>query len=159
MMKIITSFIAVTLMIAALFFRSAGTLAQETHVLEVWKSPTCGCCGAWVEHMKAAGFSVRVHETEKLFGIKTVNGVPQNLRSCHTAKIGGYVVEGHVPASDVLTLLKTKPPVKGIAVPGMPLGSPGMEVPTGEKDAYDVLAFDGQGKTEIFASHNKETAQ
>ena len=156
MRKIIASTVAGTLILAALFFPATGASAQQAKTLEVWKNPTCGCCGAWVAHMKAAGFDVRVHNTEKLSEIKSANSVPQNLMSCHTAKIGGYVIEGHVPASAVKKLLLTKPKIKGIATPGMPLGSPGMEVPSGEKDAYDVLAFDDQGNTEIFSSHNEK---
>lgn len=152
MMKTITSLVTAALIATTLLFQTMGASA-EAETLEVWKSPTCGCCAGWVDHMKAAGFDVRVNETENLSPIKSANGVSQELMSCHTAKIGGYVIEGDVSASDVAKLLHTKPQIKGIAVPGMPLGSPGMEVPTGEKDAYDVLAFDDLGKTEVFASH------
>ena len=158
MMKIIASVVTAALLATTLYFQTMWDAAQA-ETLQVWKSPTCGCCAGWVDHMKAAGFNVQVHETEDMSPVKSTNGVSQELMSCHTATIGGYVIEGHVPASDVTRLLQTKPQIKGIAVPGMPLGSPGMEVPSGEKDAYDVLAFDDQGKTEIFTSHNKETGQ
>lgn len=142
------------LVIAALLFSVAKASAQDTKTLEVWKDPGCGCCGAWVEHLRLAGFSVRVHNTEQISGIKSMYGVPQNLMSCHTARIGNYIIEGHVPASDIIALLDQKPDIRGLAVPGMPLGSPGMEMPSGEKDAYDVLSFTNEGKTEMFASHN-----
>lgn len=105
----------------------------------VWKAASCGCCGGWVEHMRKAGFSVTVHELDDVDPVKTRLGVPAQLQSCHTAEVGGYVLEGHVPADSVARLLRERPQAKGLAVPGMPQGSPGME--TGEKDPYQVVLF------------------
>ena len=133
-------------------FASAQSSAQP--VIEVYKSPTCGCCSNWVEHMKQHGFTARVTDLsdQALDALKTKHGVPRTAQSCHTALVGRYVVEGHVPAADVKRLLKEKPTVAGIAVAGMPLGSPGMEVP-GRSQAYNVMAFDKQGESRVFASY------
>ena len=109
-------------------------------VMEVYKSPWCGCCGAWVEHMRAAGFDVRVTEVEELDPVKARYGVAPDLQSCHTAVIDGYVVEGHVPAREVARLLQERPAATGLAVPGMPVGSPGMEQGA-RKDPYPVILF------------------
>ena len=117
--------------------------------LVVYKSPTCGCCKKWVSHMRENGFSVEVHEQYDVTPKKDEYGVPRHLRSCHTATIGGYVVEGHVPAGVVRRLLAEKPEVAGISVPGMPMGSPGME--GYRKDAYDVVSFGKNGKTGVYA--------
>lgn len=117
----------------------------------VYRSPACGCCTAWVEHMREAGFQVRVEDRTDLAPVKDRMGVPADLSSCHTARVGGYVIEGHVPAADVRRLLEEEPDVKGLAVPGMPVGSPGMEGPNPER--YSVVAFDGEGGREVFARH------
>ena len=122
-------------------------------VMTVYKSPTCGCCKLWVDHMQKSGFKVSVIETEDLNPIKLKLGVPAGLGSCHTAKVGDYFVEGHVPASDIKRLLKEKPDVLGISVPGMPMGSPGMEVPSGETQAYTVTQVNKDGSLSIFSSH------
>jgi hypothetical protein len=119
--------------------------------MEVWKSAACGCCTAWVRHVEAAGFTVRVTEMEDVIPVKERLGVPPELSSCHTARVGGYVVEGHVPADDILRLLRARPQIAGIFLPGMPLGSPGMEAPRGEP--YEVLALDAKGKTSVFSAH------
>ncbi len=116
----------------------------------VYKSPTCGCCKKWVEHMQKNGFDVKVHEQHNVAPVKDKLGVPKRLRSCHTAKVGGYVVEGHVPADVVKRLLEEKPEVVGIAVPGMPMGSPGME--GFRKDPYDIITFSSTGRMSVFAS-------
>jgi len=113
----------------------------------VTKDPNCGCCGGWVEHMKAAGFPVDVVTTPQVNRVKTRLGVPDDLASCHTAEIGGYVVEGHVPADAVKRLLAEKPQAKGLAVPGMPIGSPGMEVQGVAPDIYEVVLFGPSGQT------------
>ncbi len=118
----------------------------------MYKDPNCGCCGKWAEHMRANGFDVKEVPTAKMLEVKRDAGVPQALGSCHTAKVGGYIVEGHVPAADVRRLLSEKPKVVGIAAPGMPQGSPGMEGPY-PADRYDVLSFDREGGTAVFASH------
>jgi len=116
--------------------------------ITVYKLSTCGCCMKWVEHLKKNGFQVTVNEVPDVAGYKRQFGVPKELESCHTAVVEGYTIEGHVPASEILRLLKEKPVAKGLAVPGMPLGSPGMEA--SRKDAYDVLLFDADGKTSVY---------
>ncbi len=136
---------------AALLSATGLPAHASGETLELWKTPWCGCCTAWVDHMRAAGFEVRVTELEDLEPVKTRLGVTPELASCHTGLIGGYVIEGHVPAADVARLLKEKPQATGLAVPGMPIGSPGMEMGD-RKDAYDVLLFDENG-TEVFSHH------
>ena len=120
--------------------------------LQVTKSPYCGCCHEWVEHMKAAGFAVEVKDVEDVTPTARRLGVRDKLRSCHTSDIGGYAIEGHVPAADVKRLLAQRPKAAGIAVPGMVVGSPGMEHPE-RSDPYQVILFDRSGKTRVFASH------
>lgn len=117
----------------------------------VYKSPTCGCCKNWVEHVQAKGFATEVHDLENVGPIKQKHGVPADLVSCHTALVATYVIEGHVPADLIQKLLQDKPAIAGLAVPGMPLGSPGMEMGS-RKDRYDIIAFDRQGKTSVYAS-------
>ncbi len=121
--------------------------------IEVYKSPTCGCCNDWVDHMQENGFSVEVHNLRNMNPVKVEFGVPRNLQSCHTAKIAGYVIEGHVPASEIKRLLRGKTDIAGLAVPGMPMGSPGMDGP--RKDPYEVLSFQSNGKTSIYSSYNQ----
>lgn len=119
-------------------------------VVTVYKSPTCGCCTKWVDHMKAAGFEMVVKDVEDVTPLKEEAGVPAALRSCHTAVVNGYTLEGHVPADLVQKLLKEKPKnTAGLAVPGMPMGSPGMEGP--RKDAYEVIAYTARGETSVYA--------
>ena len=118
--------------------------------MTVYKSPSCGCCKSWVTHMQGAGFTVKVIDMDDLTAVKKNAGVPQKLQSCHTALVGGYVVEGHVPADLVKKMLNQKPPITGLAVPGMVTGSPGMEMGD-SKDPYDVMAFARAGKTSVFA--------
>jgi len=122
----------------------------ELPTITVYKSPTCGCCAKWVDHVEEHGFKVVVHDTNELTRVKAMAGVPARLSSCHTAIVDGYVIEGHVPADLIRRLLEERPEVVGLAVPGMPMGSPGMEGPY--KDAYDVLAFRRDGTTEVYAS-------
>ena len=119
--------------------------------LVVYKTPTCGCCRNWVGEMEKAGFKVEVHDIDDLSATKHAAGVPDELQACHTARIGGYVVEGHVPAADIRRLLAERPDIAGIATPGMPMGSPGME--GGYKDRYDVMTFGGSARSTVFASH------
>jgi hypothetical protein len=116
----------------------------------VYKSPSCGCCAKWIDHLEQNGFNVEVHNQRDMGPVKDRFGVPRNLQSCHTAQVDGYVVEGHVPAEDIERLLKERPDVKGLAVPGMPMGSPGMEGP--RKDPYDVLAFSDKARPSVFSS-------
>lgn len=125
---------------------------QSLPVVEMTKHPNCGCCTKWANHLREAGFEVKVTETERMWGVKRMAGVPKNLDSCHTAKVGGYIVEGHVPAADIKRLLRDGPDVKGLSVPGMPLGSPGMEVDD-RTEPYDVLTFNAEGETEVFQSY------
>jgi hypothetical protein len=115
----------------------------------VYKSPTCGCCGKWIDHMEKAGFAVDVKNRSDLGPIKAEYGVPRHLQSCHTAEVGGYLVEGHVPPDLIQRMLDEKPDIRGLAVPGMPMGSPGMEGP--HKDEYDVLAIGKDGRTKVYA--------
>lgn len=122
-------------------------------VVDVYKDPTCGCCSKWVEHLQDHGFTVRTADTRDLAAFKASHGVPSQVRSCHTALVDGYVLEGHVPAADVRRLLSDRPSIVGLAVPGMPIGSPGMEVVGARAQAYDVLAFDKSGGTHVFAAH------
>lgn len=121
--------------------------------IHVYKSPTCGCCTDWVDHLKENGFKVEVTETNNLNPIKIDAGLTPSLASCHTAFVGDYVIEGHVPANDIHRLIAEAPKVKGLSVPGMPAGSPGMEV-GGRKDHYQVLMFNDSGQTKVFAEHN-----
>jgi hypothetical protein len=119
--------------------------------VEVWKSASCSCCAEWVKHMEANGFAVKVHDTGNN-AVRAKLGMPAALGSCHTAKAGDYVIEGHVPAADVKRLLAERPAALGLAVPGMPIGSPGMEM--GDKrDAYDVLLVDRFGGARVFKSY------
>ena len=124
--------------------------AADPTEIQVYKSPTCGCCTKWVDHLRDNGFSVTVTELKDVTPIKLENGVPRRLASCHTAIIGGYVVEGHVPADDLRRLLDERPKISGLAVPGMPIGSPGMEGPNPVR--YQVLSF-GIGGTRVFSEH------
>jgi len=141
-------------LLAALVSHSGPALAQRPGpTVQVYKSPTCGCCANWVKHLQQHGFTTQVTETENVGEIKMKHGVPARAQSCHTALVGGYVLEGHVPAADVQRLLKEKPAVAGLAVPGMPIGSPGMEVPNMAPQRFDVLTFDKQGQLKVFASH------
>ena len=121
----------------------------------VTKSPTCGCCGAWIEHMRHAGFEVDVHDTEDVHSVKQQAGVPFGKGSCHTAQIDGYFIEGHVPAEDVKRLLAERPDARGLAVPGMPAGSPGMEMPDGRVQPYAVELVAKDGSTSVFAAHGQ----
>lgn len=135
---------------------ACSTAAGATKVI-VFKNPSCGCCGAWVDHMKAEGFKVEIRELEDATPIARRLGVPDELRSCHTAQVGSYFVEGHVPAADVRKLLKDRPNARGIAVPGMPVGSPGME--QGEtREPYDTLLIGKDGSVKSFATHNRPKA-
>lgn len=115
-------------------------------LMVVNKDPSCGCCSGWVEHIRAAGFQAKVVEPHNLAAIKARLGVPRGLQSCHTAEIGGYAIEGHVPASAIRRLLAERPTATGLAVPGMPVGSPGMEVPGSPDDQYDVVLFGPTGQ-------------
>jgi len=119
----------------------------------VYKTESCGCCGAWVTHLEKAGFAVEVHNVDNLGPTKERVGVPVAMGSCHTAEVGGYFVEGHVPADDIKRLLRERPSAKGLTVPAMPVGSPGMEVESGRVDPYDVFLVAPDGSTSVYARH------
>lgn len=127
--------------------RATGSAGTK---MTMYKDPNCGCCGKWADAARAAGFDVSIVPTPDIRSVKAKLGVPDELVSCHTTIAGKYVVEGHVPLNAVKRLLQQRPNIKGIAVPGMPLGSPGMEVPSGEKQPFKVLAFGGPGKISVF---------
>ena len=130
-----------------------GVTGREAHgqAITVWKSPTCGCCTGWVAYLREHGFDVTVHEVQDLTPVNARLGVPNAALSCHTAEVGGYAVEGHVPVEDIERLLTERPPVGGIAAPGMPGGSPGME--SAPYAPYSVVTFDNGGALEVFAQH------
>ncbi|MBE9167711.1 DUF411 domain-containing protein [Pleurocapsales cyanobacterium LEGE 06147] len=125
-------------------------LANE---ITVFRSPNCGCCGLWIDHLEAAGFQVKDNVTENLESVKQQYDIPENLATCHTAVVAGYVIEGHVPVEDIQRLLAEKPAVAGLAVPGMPIGSPGMES-GGYVETYTVFSFTEDGNTATFAEHS-----
>ncbi len=126
--------------------------AVDLPEVTVYKSPACGCCDRWIEHLEANGFSVKAVEVDDVTPMRMHHGVPAALGSCHTAMVGGYIVEGHVPADVIQRLVQERPAVIGIAVPGMPIGSPGMEQEGSPAERYDVLTFDRAGRTTVFAS-------
>ncbi len=125
-------------------------MADTPPAMVVHKTPSCGCCGLWIEHMRQAGFTVEVRDTDDLAPIKAGLGVPYGKGSCHTAEIDGYVIEGHVPAEDVRRLLTERPKARGLVLPGMPLGSPGMEMPDGRVQSYTVELVEEDGSTSTF---------
>ena len=134
---------------------TAPAAARALPLVVVHKSASCGCCGLWVDHMREAGFEVEVRDVDNVNTIKERVGVPLGKGSCHTAEVGGYFVEGHVPADDVKRLLAEKPDAKGLVVPGMPAGSPGMEVPDGTIQPYTVELVGQDGGTTAFAQHGQ----
>ena len=140
----------------ALFGAAASAAAPKPKrpVAEVWKEPTCGCCGDWIAHLEKSGFDVHVFESGNA-EVRQRLGMPSKYGSCHTAKIGGYAVEGHVPAREIRRLLREKPDAIGLAVPGMPIGSPGMDGPAyaNRKDPYDVLLVRKDGSTLVYQSY------
>ena len=141
---------AVLLFAATSIGAAAQTPPAPAAPVAVYKSATCGCCGKWNEHMRTAGFTVNSTDLPDVTPVKDKHNVPAALRSCHTAIVGGYVIEGHVPADVIKKLLRERPAVVGIAVPGMPMGSPGME--GSRVDSYNVMSFDKSGATKVYAS-------
>ena len=135
-------------LLTAVALLSGCVAAAERDVVAVYRTPTCNCCSKWLTHLEEDGFTVEDHVVSDLAAIKSENRIPGELASCHTAFVGGYVIEGHVPAEDIARLLETKPEIAGLAVPGMPIGSPGMEGPNPE--TYRILAFDRTGKVTTF---------
>ncbi|MEM8531165.1 MAG: DUF411 domain-containing protein [Chloroflexota bacterium] len=128
--------------------------SQTTQAMIVYKSPTCGCCSDWVRYAEEHGYTVTVKEMQDMTPIKAEHSIPPTMQSCHTTLIDGYVIEGHVPIEDVERLLTERPNVAGIAVPGMPVGSPGMEVAGTEPQPFDVMVFDTDGSTEVFSRYS-----
>jgi hypothetical protein len=126
----------------------AGPALAARDVMAVYKSATCGCCTKWIEHLRVNGFEVKTHDVDDITVSRARLGVPQALGSCHTGSISGYLIEGHVPARDIQRLLRERPSAAGLAVPGMPRGSPGMEA--GIKEAYDVLLFQPDGRYSVY---------
>ena len=144
------------LLAATLATLGTAALAQSPRtdkapLLQVWKSPDCGCCGAWIDHLREAGFAVDVTMSDDVSSFKEQYGVPQALWSCHTALVEGYLIEGHVPAEAIRALLDQRPEAAGLAVPGMPIGSPGMEMGD-ETESFDVIAWNASG-TSVFARY------
>ena len=130
---------------------SPSDAPEEKPVITVYKDPSCGCCKNWIAHLIKHGYRVDAKDTPNMTEIKRTLGVPTGLTACHTAMVNGYLIEGHVPAADIDRLLAQKPKVAGLAVPGMPAGSPGMEGASAQR--YQVLTFDKSGKTTVFANH------
>lgn len=144
-----------TWLAAALMLPLGGIAAQpQAPLVEVWKDPSCGCCKDWVAVLEHAGFSVRVFETGNN-AMRTQLGIPVKLGSCHTARVGGYAIEGHVPVREIQRLLREKPKAIGLSVPGMVVGSPGMDGPLykGRKDPYDVLLVQPNGETSVYQKY------
>jgi hypothetical protein len=141
------------LVAAALLALSPSCTSASARTIAVYKDPSCGCCGAWVDHLRAAGFDATVDDTQDISAIKAKYSVPGDLTSCHTGVIAGYAIEGHIPAADIERLLKEKPKGLGLAVPGMPVNSPGMEVPGEPNEPYTVWLFQKDGTRTAFAEH------
>jgi hypothetical protein len=147
------SLIALALLALAACTRTPETSADGHDQVTVFKNESCGCCKLWVRHLQNAGFSVEVHDIDNLGPTKERVGIPVAMGACHTAEVGGYFVEGHVPAEDIKRLLRERPDAKGLTVPGMPAGSPGMEVPSGQSQPYDVYLVSKDGTTSVYAHH------
>jgi len=141
--------IAFTILLATTSSVQAANLPEAT----VYRDPACTCCGAWMKHLQSQGFKVKNVPTADMMAFKQEHGITDDLASCHTAIIDGYAIEGHVPGDDIKRLLAEKPDIKGIAVPGMPVGTPGMEMGN-KKDSYSVVSFDKQGQTKVFKQYS-----
>ncbi len=151
----------IALAFAVMFFVVVGAglgcgASSSAETVKVYKSPTCGCCSKWIRHLEANGFRVEAIDVKDVRPLKREHGVPQELGSCHTALVAGYVVEGHVPLADIRRLLEERPAIDGIAVPGMPIGSPGMEGAHPER--YDVVSFNRGSQVGVFATHQGVSA-
>ena len=130
---------------------ASSVWAQSASTVEIYKSPYCGCCGQWAEHMRKNGFTVNVHEVNDVPAARKKLGMPEQLGSCHTSKVGNYVIEGHVPAADVQRLLKEHPKALGLAVPSMPSGAPGMNIPN--SPPYETFLVQDDRRTRVYARH------
>ena len=147
--------LAVALLLAS-GLACSQNVGAEIATIQVYKTPTCGCCTKWIDHLRAEGFKVEATDLPDLAELKATNGVSPALSSCHTAMVDGYVLEGHVPAEDVKRMLAEKPQIAGLAVPGMPMGSPGMEHPDPRRhEHFDVVAFgtSDPGGQRVYATH------
>lgn len=140
-------------MVSLLLAQLSGAVLAQSPRITVHKDPDCACCGAWVDHLRSHGFDASIVETAQLNRIKARVGVPNSLASCHTAEIDGFIIEGHVPAGSIQKLLSMRPSIRGLAVPGMPIGSPGMEVAGREPEVFTVIAFGPTSQT-VFARYN-----
>ena len=142
------------LLASGLLLTAFSTWAAKQPMVEVWKDPNCGCCKDWITILQKSGFDVRIHETGNT-AARARLGIPEKLGSCHTGLVGGYALEGHVPVREIQRLLREKPPAIGLTVPGMPIGSPGMDgaIYQGRKDPYDVLLISNNGSTRIYQSY------
>jgi hypothetical protein len=140
----------------AMAFAPAAFAQKSLPLVEVWKSPTCGCCKDWISHIEANGFRVKVVEVQSTAPMREKLRMPERFGSCHTAAVGGYTVEGHVPAADIRRMLREKPDAVGLAVPGMPVGSPGMDGPAygGRRDMFDVLLVARDGSASRYQSYD-----
>jgi len=145
------AFMRILFVTAALLFAASVSFASDLPQIEVWKDPNCGCCSKWIAHLRESGFRVNAHDTASVNTARAKLGMPHRYGACHTARVGQYVVEGHVPASDIKRLLKQQPEAIGLAVPGMPMGSPGMEGPYSEP--YQTLLVDQSGNASVFSNH------
>jgi len=143
----------VLVLAAGLVAAACEPATAAPQMITVYKDPSCGCCTGWVEHLNAAGFKTRIVETTDRAALHERLKLSAEMASCHTGQVGLYLIEGHVPASDIRRLLKERPNVLGLVVPGMPIGSPGMEMPDGTREAYDVLLVQKDGATAVFAHH------
>lgn len=139
--------LSVAMLLAAAF----SPAAMAANAIAVYRDPSCGCCAAWITYLRAHGYTVAVHEDQAMGAVKTRLGVPAGAVSCHTALIEGYVIEGHVPVDDIQRLLAEHPDARGLAAPGMPMGSPGMEM--GAPQRYDVVLIGRDGSSRVFATH------
>lgn len=151
-MKVLNIFLVIGLLVFNVCIKAETVEAGSPVDIVVYRSPTCTCCGKWLEHLKKNNFNVKDIVTEDIQAIKNKYGVSEAMASCHTAIVDGYVIEGHVPANDIMKLLKTRPKIAGIAVPGMPIGTPGMEMGD-RKDSYNVMSFDQENHYENFSSY------
>ena len=143
---------AIWYIVSDYYARQSPEQSASADQVIMYKNPNCQCCTKWATHMEQAGFTVIERATKDMAGLKAKYGVPYNMSSCHTAFVDGYLVEGHVPATDVKRLLKERPEAIGLTVPGMPVGSPGMEVPSGQRESYEVMLLGGD-KPSVFANH------
>lgn len=153
-MKVLPHFLTLSLLVFNAGVNADTIESSKTVDMVVYRSPSCTCCGKWLEHIKNNNFNVKDIVTDDVQTIKNKYGVSAEMASCHTAIVNGYVIEGHVPAKDIEKLLKTKPKLAGIAVPGMPKGTPGMEMGS-SKDPYNVISFNKDNQYEVFSSYQE----